>query len=287
MSLNILINKGLELAGGFLSYLREKDERDAQFKSESLEQQRFVNDRLLSTIDEVAQQISSVASDAAFRVTQKIESDRLEDLAAQIKGLNLAIQVGNDSMLGSALSAIGLQIEYAKNRLKEGKSDWLGAWMMAESMRLTGLSKIASPALVEKEAQAFRIGILNNTQGLLIRGDQTPWVQIAQFVGGKSEALLGLIQPTGNGASLGEKVVTTDVIRAPAMPGSTDIKVTEVFVKHGQDIKVGDELFTVATDKVMFGVMADKCGRVVDVLVDVLVEVGSVVVAEDILVTLA
>lgn len=286
MSLDILIDKGLELAGTFLSYLREKDERDAQFKSESLEQQKFFNDRLLSSIDDVSHQISAVASDAAFRVTQKIESDRLEDLSAQIKLMNLAIQVSNDSMLGTALSAMSIQIEYAKNRLKEGKTEWLGAWLMAESMRLTGLSKIAtgaqSAALIDKEAQNFRIGILNFTNNQLIRGELTPWVQIAKFVEGKSEDVLSLINLTEKFDLPGGKVASTNSFKVPHI-GENNAKVIEVHVKPGQKIQKGDLIVTLETDKVILEIPADTAGYVVEVLV----EIGNKVREGDVLVTLA
>ena len=288
MSLSNLIDKGLELAGGFLSTLREKDERDAQFKSESLEQQKFFNDRLLSSIEDVSRQISEVASDTAFRVTQKIESDRLEDLSAQIKLMSLAIQVGNESMLGNALSSISIQIEYAKNRIKEGKSEWLGAWMMAESMRLTGLCNITTgpqgAALINKEAQNFRICILNFTKNELICGESTPWLQIAQFVEGKSEDVLGLINLTEKLAIADGKIVSANSIKMPEVTEAcSNYDVIGIFVEPGQKIQKGDSIVTIETDKIIYDVPADTDGYVIEVLV----KLGDKASPGDVLLTIA
>lgn len=284
--LAVLIDKGFELASGFLSYLREKDERQSQLQTVALEQQEVFNSRLLNAMEDVSRNLSIIAGDTAFRVSKKLESDRLEDLAAQVKSLKLAIELDNQSMLGSSLASISVQIEYAKNRLAEGKMEWLGAWMMAESIRLAGLNKIANGsnaiALVHKEAQHFRINILEFTRELIIKPNQTPWVEIAQFIEGKNETVLALLKREQIADSVNTQTILREIL-VPDIGGHTNVDVIEVHVGQGKMVQPNDPIATIETDKATMEISADKAGLVIEVKI----KVGDKVSEGDVLVALS
>ncbi|WP_175241146.1 hypothetical protein [Burkholderia contaminans] len=68
---------------------------------------------------------------------------------------------------------------------------------MAESIRIVALRRLASSekakALVQSEAHAFRLSILDyNGQSLLSKG-KVPWMKVAEFVQGTNEDIVQLI----------------------------------------------------------------------------------------------
>jgi len=149
---------------------------------------------LASLIDDVSRRIDSVASDFAGEVASQMERQQLEKLSAQAKVVKLALEIGNDSMLGSAVASISEQIEYSRLRLAENKHAWFAPWMIAESIRIEALRIMANNprgvAVVERETVAFRINILNHVGKLVIGATENPWVQIADFVEGRNENVL-------------------------------------------------------------------------------------------------
>jgi hypothetical protein len=54
------------------------------------------------------------------------------------------MEAENEMMLASSVSSISAQVEYAKNRLAEGKRDWVGPWMMGEALRIAALQSMST-----------------------------------------------------------------------------------------------------------------------------------------------
>lgn len=152
---------------------------------------------LISIIDDVSRKIDALASDIAGQVRYQLEKQQLEKLAAQAKVVKLALEFGNEAMLGTAVASISEQIEYSRVRLSEGKDEWFGPWMIAESVRIEALRMMAHSQraldVVQREAQNFRISILNYTGKYIVSSTESPWLTIADFVEGRNEdVLLGL-----------------------------------------------------------------------------------------------
>lgn len=193
-----LLSKGFDLASNFLGFLREGNERTLlQTPSPSVPVQPALDTRVLTAIDDVARKLDGVAQDIVGKVSEKLERDELERLASQIKGLKLALEFGDKGMLSATLARIMEQIDYAKNRIAEGKIEWLGPWVIAESIRIVALHEVAESTkaheLVKRLAHDFRIDVLDYTRDYLMRSGKAPWVKISEFVEGKNEDLMSLL----------------------------------------------------------------------------------------------
>jgi hypothetical protein len=155
------------------------------------------NSRLVAAIDDVARKLEGVVQDIVGQLTDKLERDQLEKLTAQVKGVHFALEFGDSGMLGPALGRIMEQIEYAKNRIGEGKREWLGPWLMAESIRIVALRQLAQTdkalEMIDSEAQTFRLNILDFAGEYLLGSRNMPWLKISEFVEGRNEDVIGLI----------------------------------------------------------------------------------------------
>jgi hypothetical protein len=179
-----LIEKAVDLATRVFVTVRDKNDSNAEQAQSGL----------ITIIEDVSKKIDALASDIAGQVAYQLEKQQLEKLSAQAKVVKLALDFGNDSMLGPAVASISEQIEFSRLRLAEGKQEWFGPWMIAESVRIEALRIMAaSPramAVVERETLNFRINILNHAGKLLIGSSENPWVRIADFVDGRNEDIL-------------------------------------------------------------------------------------------------
>jgi hypothetical protein len=179
-----LIEKAVNLATRVLVTVRESKASAAPAEQSNL----------IAIIDDVSRKIDSLASDIAGQVSYQLEKQQLEKLSAQAKVVKLALEFGNEVMLGTAVASISEQIEYSRVRLSEGKHEWFGPWMIAESVRIEALRIMAHNQraldVVQRETLNFRINILNHAGKLIISGRESPWLKIADFVEGRNEDVL-------------------------------------------------------------------------------------------------
>ncbi|ARK91037.1 hypothetical protein BOC42_27815 [Burkholderia pseudomallei] len=192
-----LLDKGLTLAGEFLSFVREEGARSSEPDMAVAVAASRSNEKLASAVDDVAKRLETAVQSIVGNVVDKIERDQLELLTAQAKSVHFAIEFENDGMLGPAVTRIMELIAYAKNRIAEGKQEWLGPWLMAESIRIVALRRLASSekakALVQSEAHAFRLSILDYSGQSLLSKGKVPWMKVAEFVQGTNEDIVQLI----------------------------------------------------------------------------------------------
>ncbi|VVE77006.1 hypothetical protein PCA31118_05356 [Pandoraea captiosa] len=243
-SLPELLHKGFDLASDILSYLRDGDEGTDRAQSENATS-LVLETKVLTAIDDVSRKLDLVAQDIVSKVSQKLEHDQLERLSAQIKAVKFGIQFGDESMLKLPLVQVAEQIEYAKHRIAEGKYEWLGPWMMAESIRLVGLREIArndaACEVLKREALSFRLNILDFTGDFLLKAVNSPWVKISEFVEGRNEDVLRLIE---NSSDFG---VTDTVFKEIRLDKASlkdwhRLNVLTVSVKVGSEVKAGDQI---------------------------------------------
>lgn len=192
-----LLDKGLTLAGEFLSFFREDGSNTREPDLALAAAASRSNEKLASAVDDVAKRLETAVQSIVGNVVDKIERDQLELLTAQAKSVHFAIEFENDGMLGPAVTRIMELIAYAKNRIAEGKQEWLGPWLMAESIRIVALRRLASSekakALVQSEAHAFRLSILDYSGQSLLSKGKVPWMKVAEFVQGTNEDIVQLI----------------------------------------------------------------------------------------------
>ena len=263
MSLSIIVDKGFEFASDFLSYLREGDERQERIHMANLERQKEFDSNLLASIKDISEKLDVLAQDVANRVSIKLESDQLEKLISQIKSVRFALEFNDKNMLSVSLVNIMDQIEYAKRRILEDKYEWLGPWMMAESIRIVSLRKMAndksSMDMVYQEALTFRINILDYTGSAIIKPKSAPWREIADFVDGKNENLLKLISQSRSDSTKNSSATYKNV-KLPSTENNQSAKVVKIMASIGDTVNKGDILIIVEADKSIIEITAETTG---------------------------
>ena len=150
--------------------------------------------QLVSLIDDVSKKIDTLSRDLSAELGYQLEKQQLEKLSALTKVVKLALELGHQAMLGTAVASISEQIDYSRLRLREGKYEWLGPWMIAESVRIEALRIMVADErgleAVRRETQDFRIHILDHVGRLLVGAADSPWHMIADFIEGRNETLL-------------------------------------------------------------------------------------------------
>lgn len=188
-----LIKKGVDCAAYVFGKLREHEGSTKSIDSTS--QVPSPDDQeLIAKIEDISQKIETIAASVVAGVTQKMEFDQLQKLGSQVRVLKGALQFGKESMIITALVPLSEQVQYSRLRIAEGKREWIGPWMIAESIRLAAMQTLAddekSRAFVVREITDFRIQILDNTGDFLIHTVQSPWLKISDFIEGRNEDIL-------------------------------------------------------------------------------------------------
>ncbi|SOE92700.1 Biotin-requiring enzyme [Burkholderia sp. D7] len=262
-----MLQKGYKIASQVLSYLREGEEQTDSTPVAAIASREEVDAKVLSAVNDVSHKLDIVARDIVGKVTQKLEQDQLEKLAAQVRTVKLGLEFENEGMLTTSLVHITEQIEYAKNRLAEGKREWLGPWLMAEAVRIAALRAVPggekAMTVLNREVLAFRLNILDYTRDSLLKSSKSPWLKIAEFVEGRNEDVLRLVENTSGGAVATQlKSVILDDLGNATLATVIDVRVSE-----GSTVKVGDVLLEYETDKVIVEQLANEPGVVAEVMV--------------------
>jgi hypothetical protein len=188
-----LVKKGVETASFLFGKVREF-EGHLNAVEGSVPTSHYDDQKLISAIDDVSQKIDAVAHSIVAGVSEKLEFDQLQKLGSQVKVLKSALEFGKENMIVAALTPLAEQVQYSKLRIVEGKQEWIGPWMIGESIRLAAMQTIAADdrerAFVSREIINFRVQILDSTGEFLLRSIPSPWMQISDFVEGRNERLL-------------------------------------------------------------------------------------------------
>lgn len=262
-----MLQKSYKIASQVLSYLREGEERTDSTPVATTNAREEVNAKVLSAINDVSQKLDIVARDIVGKVTQKLEQDQLEKLAAQVRTVKLGLELDNEGILTTSLVHITEQIEYAKNRLAEDKREWLGPWLMAEAARIAALRAVSggerAMTVLNREAMSFRLNILDYTRDLLLKTGRSPWLKIAEFVEGRNEDVLRLVENMSSDAIATQpKAVILDDLGDETVATFTCVRISE-----GSTVKIGDVLLEYEVDKSITEHLANEPGVVSEIMV--------------------
>ncbi|MEX3671135.1 biotin/lipoyl-containing protein [Paraburkholderia phenoliruptrix] len=260
------LERGYNLAANVLSLLRGNLAEDKDARETSMRRADETNAALLASVADMSDKLDGAVHSIVAQVTQKMEHDQLEKLGALFKTVKLAMELGQDAMLASAMTDISVQTEYAKSRLAEGKRDWLGPWMMSEALRIAALRTLVSGekanAIISREALAFRTQILDYSRhSLLETFEKAPWLKIAQFVQGENEDLLALVT--------GEEVAANERAEVDVAFTGYSGRVHSIDVGVGASVEVGDCLLQYKGTAMTYLVSATVAGVISQIMVEV------------------
>jgi hypothetical protein len=146
------------------------------------------------------QQLDQSIRGGVFTIIEKIERDNLELLISRARNLsNLLDMERTDQALQYAMT-VRESVDYARNRLDEGKEHWLGPYLAGNSIYLAALE--AAGERHEREVASFgefltrtKVQVLDLVAPRILQsGGGLPWLDIAAFLNGGTEALPALLR---------------------------------------------------------------------------------------------
>lgn len=197
-----MITKGLDLASDILSYMRESDEKNREINERHHEDVMAAQANLIAAIQMSSAHLAEHIEGQADRIIEKIEVEQLEKISSTIDVMKLAIELENKALIETTLVSLLPLSRYALMRLNEKKQQWFLPWIQSNSVCLVALSLSGDSEKVrlvlEREEKALRLEILNQLKQTLLSQPDVPWEALSDFVNGKSEHLLKLvnIKPT-------------------------------------------------------------------------------------------
>lgn len=159
---------------------------------------------LATTVREIVESssasLAAAISSASDRIVQKLESDKLEELQARVKNVSMLLRMRREAQLLQPALTLNESVEYAQNRLREGKLDWLGPWLAGKAVFLAAMracDAMGSDDFAEFEAEVAtgRRVVLDWAAPILLRSSGTlPWDAIAAFMAGEPPTFLRDVQ---------------------------------------------------------------------------------------------
>lgn len=256
-----------------------------------------------ASIDEILQQtterLSEIADASRDAVIGKIESDKLEELQSRIQNLAFLIRLGKVNEALTYVLSVKESVDYAENRLREGKSEWLGPTIIGKSTIVAALRHLEIDTATEAAALAdlckrARHELLDQVVGQLVATQQTiPWDKIQAFLNGTSDGTL-LDEPAQSSvASDGLKHTSMHTglpqdksgeltIRMPNVD-LDGIEITAVYINAGDETSIDVPIVAWESAKVAGIVEAPNNG----VIKKVMVKIGDKVRTGDPIATLS
>lgn len=147
---------------------------------------------------EAVEQIASLAKASTDAIISKIESDKLEELQSRIHNLGFLLRLKKTEDAFLYMLTLKESVDYAQNRVSEGKTEWISACIVGRSAIIAALEYCTLEADKEKE-ELFKICRQAKYQMLdllvpqiLSKNGKVPWDQVENFLAGASCQPLGI-----------------------------------------------------------------------------------------------
>lgn len=199
------------------------------------------------------EQLAETGAASRDAIIGKIEADKLEQLQSRIQNLGFVIRVGKVNDALTYILTVKESVDYAENRLREGKTEWLGATIIGRATIVAALSHLKLEAAAEASAlkkictQARHQMLDQLVAYRLSRSQPLPWEQIHAFLDSRVDgaALFDQSEPALDSSATIPKHWLE--VRMKLVNG--DCEICEVLVRTGQQVKAGEALLTAETDK--------------------------------------
>lgn len=144
-----------------------------------------------SDLKELVVDIKDTIEFESYRIINKIEKDRMEDLISRIKSLSFSLKIGNQQTILNYLIHVNESVDYAKNRLGEGKKEWLLPFIAGQSVLITtyGLLEHNTSGLnneMNRILNKLRHEIIDQYVKILVKKNRgIPWMEIHKILTNK------------------------------------------------------------------------------------------------------
>lgn len=241
------------------------------------------------TVDDVVRQstehLGEITIAARDAVIGKIEADKLEELHSRVQNLGFVIRLNKVNEAFGYLLTVKESVDYAENRLREGKGDWLSAVIIGKTTVVAALAHLQIDSASETAALAelckrARHELLDQlAQQSFANRQPIPWDRVYAFLQGGSQAteLFGSSVQPDNSRERGQSEVSSD---PRSQAGSDEFqvfvqdvgsasRVISVLVKPGDKVRRDQCIAEVESDKASHEVPSPDGGIVSRVHVQV------------------
>lgn len=233
---------------------------------------------LAELIQNSASRIDTAIGDAVRTIIGKVEQDQLELLLSRTRNLSALIGMRRPDQALQYAWTLRESVDYAHNRLREEKLQWLGPYLAGNSIFLATLQYAGEHH--QREVERFEQAVLDakyrildrSVPEMVVRGQRIPWPEISAFLRGADTSGLGavlqLLAPVSPAPSTtgGEIAAAGDADRVLALAAKHFEASSKIFVhphipdakRNGAEKKLttladpGDELL-VLIDITVFG----------------------------------
>lgn len=153
-----------------------------------------------ASFKQAAAELKQAISDASTQVIEKLESDKLELLGSRIRILGDLIKIGDKSEILRYQFSLREVVDYAENRVAEGKNEWSGPLLLGKVAIFSALQICAADTEeARQELEALCRKARHEIADLAARhavreGHPIPWTDIDDFLACRTKTLsLGLI----------------------------------------------------------------------------------------------
>jgi hypothetical protein len=243
-ALSFLASKAINIAERVLQQTVEN-----AFDSPPQQPSGVLDDVLARSVEQL-KETGAASRDA---IIGKIEADKLEQLQSRIQNLGFVIRVGKVNDALTYILTVKESVDYAENRLREGKTEWLSATIVGRATVVAALSHLrletaAEASALKKICVQARHQMLDQLVANRVRSSQPlPWEQIHAFLDNSVDgaALFGESFPSlASSATIPKEWLE---VRMQLVNG--DCKICDVLVRSGQQVRAGEALLTAETDK--------------------------------------
>jgi len=182
IGLNIeLISLGLDLVDKVLGLCQGND--------------KIQEGHLIDLISDSTESLKTAIQMGADQVIYKIEQDKLEELISRLNNMDMLIRMKNQDHLLAYLLQVQESVDYAKNRLNEGKEQWFTPYLIGKAMIYAAFTYIGneSPQIKQELLQTLeeaKIKILDEVSLTLIQnGRSIPWHIVKDVLDNKAGSL--------------------------------------------------------------------------------------------------
>lgn len=243
--------------------------------------------------DEIQRQLSTATREikaaigaSANSIIEKLESDKHEELISKIQNIALVIRINDRGEILHSLMDMRISLDYAENRVAEGKIQWQPALIMGKAAEYAALSVCLSDTIIEKTelhkilSQAKYSFLDVAVPSLLSNKCKMNWGRLAEFVnsnnhGVKIAELLRVDEePKVDAQPEEEDIIASDSWWPSNVPNDHQLRVFSVMKRAGE-VLASDAL--IATLEFKSNCFEIRSGRGESLLVKLYVNDGSYV----------
>lgn len=210
------------------------------------------------------------------RVINKIESDQQEKLVSIVKLANFYLEIEDYENAVRLSPDLILLSDYSRNRVQEGKMQWLSPWIISQSTWIT-LMSFGSPSekvkiAVDAKFKDFRLDLLDLLGVELVTQKICSWIDISEFVNNQGNKIIPkLINAAQTKYTIPTEISVEEEISIPTKGHpiicpeisvlSSTAKVVKWLVSAGSSVKTDQPLVEIETEKVVIEVTSPSFGK--------------------------